>query len=135
VAALWLAHGGAAAATASRVLWAFLAFGLSVAALALSDHLLVAIAVMVAFGVAGELRRTGTISILQTAVDDQQRGRVMSTQFMFQRVAGGLGALLVGSTAEQTGLRAPLLVAAGFSIAAWGIAFLHRKRIAAAFAG
>jgi predicted MFS family arabinose efflux permease len=133
-AALWLAHGGAAAATANRVLWAFLAFAVSVALLALSSHLLAALAVMLVFGVSGELRRTGTVSILQTAVSDEQRGRVMSTQFMFQRVAGGAGTLLVGSAAEQVGLRVPLLIAAALSVAAWGLAYANRKRIVAAFA-
>jgi len=131
--ALWLAHGGAARATSDRVLWAFLAFALAVAALMFAGHLVVAVGVMLAFGFAGEARRTGTVSLLQTSVDDVQRGRVMSTQFMFQRVAGGIGTILIGSAAEHDGLRSPMLVAVALACAAWCVAFANRKRIAATF--
>jgi predicted MFS family arabinose efflux permease len=131
--ALWLAHGGAARATSNRVLWAFLAFTLAVAALMFAGRLVIAIGVMVALGFAGAARRTGTVSILQTAVDDSQRGRVMSTQFMFQRVAGGIGTILIGAAAEHGGLRSPMLGAAALAVAAWCVAFANRKRISATF--
>ena len=131
--ALWLAHGGAARATSNRVLWAFLAFTLTVAALMFTNRLIVAIVVMVAYGFAGEARRTGTVSILQTSVSDAQRGRVMSTQFMFQRVAGGIGTLMIGSAAEQNGLRLPMLAAVALALCAWCVAFFNRKRILTAF--
>jgi MFS family permease len=131
--ALWLAHGGAARATSNRVLWAFLAFTLSVGALMFAHHLLVAVTVMVAYGFAGEARRTGTVSILQSSVDDAQRGRVMSTQFMFQRVAGGIGTIFIGSAAENLGLQIPMLIAAALALVVWTIAFANRRRIAAAF--
>ncbi len=131
--ALWLAHGGAGRATPIRVLWAFLAFALAVAALMFTTSLAAAACVMAVFGFAGEARRTGTVSILQTSIADTQRGRVMSTQFMFQRVAGGIGTILIGSEAEKTGLRTPMLVAAVLAIAAWGVAFSNRDRIVAAF--
>jgi predicted MFS family arabinose efflux permease len=122
LATLWLAHGGTARATADRVLWAFLAFALAVAALTFAGNLPIAIAVMVAYGFAGETRRTGTVSILQTSVSDAQRGRVMSTQFMFQRAAGGAGTILIGAAAQHYGLRTPLLIAAGLAMTAWAIA-------------
>ncbi|MGA7196001.1 MFS transporter, partial [Roseiarcus sp.] len=92
--ALWLAHGGTARATSNFVLWAFLAFTLAVGALMLTEHIVIAVAVMVAYGFAGEARRTGTVSLLQTSVSDAHRGRVMSTQFMLQRLAGGVGTVL-----------------------------------------
>jgi MFS family permease len=132
-AALWLAHGGAAGASANRVLWAFLVYALVIAALMLAHSLPVAIAAMVIFGFAGETRRTGTVSLLQTAIDDTQRGRVMSTQFMLQRVAGGIGMILIGSVAEEQGLRLPMLVAVALALAAWSVAFAYRKRLFSAF--
>jgi MFS family permease len=133
LAALWLAHGGAARAKADRVLWAFLAFTLAVAALMFTNNLPIAIVVMVAYGFSGETRRTGTVSILQTSVSDAQRGRVMSTQFMFQRLAGGAGTILIGAAAQRYGLRTPMLIAAGLAMTAWAIAFANRKPIMAAF--
>ena len=131
--ALWLAHGGTARATSSFVLWAFLAFTLSVGTLMLTGHIVVAVAVMAAYGFAGEARRTGMVSLLQTSVSDAHRGRVMSTQFMLQRLAGGVGTALIGSAAEQNGLRAPVLAAVALAFAGWCVAFANRNGIAAAF--
>ncbi len=51
--ALWLAHGGAGRATPIRVLWAFLAFALAVAALMFATSLAVAAGVMVGVRVRG----------------------------------------------------------------------------------
>jgi MFS family permease len=131
--ALWLAHGGAALVNFTRVLWAFLAFTTAVLALIFAENLAIAIVIMVAFGFAGEARRTGTVAILQTSVSDLQRGRVMSTQFLLQRLAGGIGLVLIGSTAEKNGLRLPMIPAVLLALAAWGIAYVNRKRILAAF--
>jgi MFS family permease len=131
--AFWLAHGGTARITATFVLWAFLAFAVAVAILMLTQHLVVAVAVMVAYGFAGEARRTGAVSLLQLSVSDSQRGRVMSTQFTLQRLAGGVGTALIGSTAERNGLRWPMMIAVAVALAAWGVAFRKRARIAEAF--
>lgn len=131
--ALWLAQGGTARATPLRVLWAFLAFAIAVAVLMMTQSLIPALAAMVAYGIAGEIRRTATISLLQIAVDDTQRGRVMSTQFLLQRIAGGIGTVLIGLAAESDGLRRPMFLAACITIIAWTIAFKARHRIIAAF--
>jgi MFS family permease len=133
VSALWLAHGGAKRASANLVLWAFLGFTLSVGGLMLTKHIVVALAVMAVYGFAGEARRTGTVTLLQTSVTDGQRGRVMSTQFTLQRLAGGVGTILIGSASEQNGLRLPMLAAVGLALALWCIAIVNRGRISAAF--
>jgi MFS family permease len=133
LAALWLAHGGALRATPLRVFWAFLAFTLAVGGLAAATGLLIAVPAMLVFGFAGETARTATLSILQTAVDDAQRGRVMSTRFLLQRAAGGLGTLAVGGFAQHAGMRLPMLVAAAVALAAWGVAWIGRSRILTAF--
>ena len=99
----------------------------------LTEHIVIAVAVMVAYGFAGEARRTGTVSLLQTSVSDAHRGRVMSTQFMLQRLAGGVGTVLIGSAAEQNGLRAPMLTAVALAFAGWCVAFANRNGIASAF--
>ncbi|MEP7174443.1 MAG: MFS transporter [Aestuariivirga sp.] len=131
--ALWLAHGGAARANPDGVLWSFLIFALAAGVLMFTNHLVVAIVVMVVYGFAGGARRLGTVSILQTSVSDEQRGRLMSTQFMLQRFAGGIGTVLVGFIAEENGLRVPMLVAVGLALAAWSVAFYCRKGIMGAF--
>ncbi|MDQ0472037.1 MFS transporter [Labrys wisconsinensis] len=133
LAALWLAHGGSVRTTPLRVFWAFLLFTLAVGGLAASPALLISVPLMLIFGFAGETARTATLAILQTTVDDAQRGRVMSTRFLLQRAAGGLGALAVGGFAQTVGMRLPMLVVAAVALAAWGIAWTGRSRILAAF--
>jgi len=134
VAALWLAHGGAARATRERVLWAFLGLAASVLLLAGSVTLAMFFAAMLLFGFSQETRRTGTVSIMQAAVDDARRGRVMSSLFLFTQIAGGLGTMAVGLTAHETGLRAPLIVSAFALTVVWLSMFGRRKDICAAFA-
>jgi predicted MFS family arabinose efflux permease len=133
LAALWIAHGGAARTTAAGILWAFLAFSIGVIALMLAGNLAAAIAIMVLYGLAGETWRTGTVALLQISVGDAQPSRVMSTQFLLRRIAAGAGTLLVGWLADRYGLRMPMLVAAMLAIAAWGVAYGNRARIVAAF--
>jgi len=134
-AALWLAQGGAARASAGRVLWAFLALVLAIATLMLTGGLFVAVALMLIYGAAGQIRRTGTVALLQVSVDDGQRGRVMSTQFLLQRAAAGIGTVAIGAAAEYGGLRTPMLIGAALALAAWIYTFKKRDRIAAAFRG
>jgi MFS family permease len=133
LAALWLAHGGATLATPLRVFWAFLSFTLAVCWLALSPNLISSAFAMLTFGFAGETARTATVSILQVSVNDAHRGRVMSTRFLFQQAAGGLGTLAVGGAAQQTGLRLPLFIAAMIALTAWVIAAANRARIMDSF--
>lgn len=132
-AALWLAHGGTTRTSPGRVLWAFLVLVLAIAALMLTESLIVAVGLMLIWGCAGQIRRTGTVALLQTSVDDGRRGRVMSTQFLLQRAAAGIGTVVIGIAAEHGGLRAPMLIGAALAFAAWAYTFRSRERIVAAF--
>lgn len=133
-AALWLAHGGAGRATPERVLWAVSGVAIAAGLLSAASHLAIAVGAMLLFGFSGETRRTGTVSIMQVSVEDTQRGRVMSTLFLFTRLASGLGTAAIGVSAQETGLRMPLLAAAGVLAIVWLLVFRKRKRIAASFA-
>lgn len=132
-AALWLAHGGAGRATPDRVLWAFLGLALSICLLAGSVGVVVAGCAMLLFGFSGETRRTATVSIMQSSIDDAQRGRVMSTQFLLTQIAGGLGTVAVGVAAQAAGLRVPMLAAALTLAVVWLIVIRKRKAISEAF--
>jgi hypothetical protein len=57
----------------------------------------------------------------------------MGTQFLLQRLAGCIGTYLVGATAEQHGLRLPLLVAIALAMIAWGVTYRRRQVIVDAF--
>jgi hypothetical protein len=133
VAALWLAYGGAGSATPSRVLWAVLGFATAIYVLAGATALAVALFGMATFGFFGETRRTGTVSLMQSHVSDAQRGRVMSTLFLFTQIAGTVGALSVGLGANWTGLRLPLAISAVALTLVWFSVFRKRRAIVEAF--
>jgi MFS family permease len=133
VAALWLAYGGAGSATPSRVLWAVLGFAMAIYILAGATALAIALFGMAVFGFFGETRRTGTVSLMQSHVIDAQRGRVMSTLFLFTQIAGTLGTLSVGLGAAWTGLRPPLAISAIALTLVWFIVFRRRRAIIQAF--
>jgi MFS family permease len=133
VAALWLAYGGAGSATPSRVLWAVLGFSIAIYVLAGATLLTIALFGMVIFGFFGETRRTGTVSLMQSHVDDAQRGRVMSTLFLFTQIAGAVGSLSVGLSASWTGLRLPLAFSAITLTVVWLTVFRRRHAIIRAF--
>ena len=132
-AALWLAYGGLGSATPSRVLWAVLGFAIAIYVLAGATALAIALFGMVMFGFFGETRRTGTVSLMQSHVDDARRGRVMSTLFLFTQIAGAVGTLTVGLGANLTGLRLPLAVSATGLTAVWFGVFRKRHAIRRAF--
>jgi len=133
VAALWLAYGGLGSATPSRVLWAVLGFAIAIYILAGATALAIALFGMVIFGFFGETRRTGTVSLMQSHVDDARRGRVMSTLFLFTQIAGAVGTLSVGLGATWIGLRLPLVISAIALTLVWFSVFRRRHRIIHAF--
>lgn len=133
LAALWLAHGGSARMQPALVLRAFAIYACAMAGLVLSGALWLAAGAALLWGIAGQIRSTGTIALLQTSVPDAQRGRVMGTEFLFSRIAGGIGTYFVGAVAERHGLQIPMLVVVAVCLLAWGWAYLRRARIGAAF--
>jgi predicted MFS family arabinose efflux permease len=114
-------------------LWAFLGVAASIWLLAGSTGVAIAVIAMLLFGFSGETRRTATVSIMQSSVDDAQRGRVMSTQFLFSQMAGGLGTVAIGLVAQHAGLRIPMTVAALMLTTVWFVVMRRRKEIADAF--
>ena len=133
LAALWLAHGGSARVSPLIVLRAFAIYACAIGALVLMDNLWLAAGAALMWGIFGQIRSTGTIALLQTSIPDEQRGRVMGTEFLFSRIAGGIGTYLVGAAAEQHGLQVPMLVAVGVCLLAWGYAYMRRRAIQASF--
>ena len=95
---------GCAVAGASResrrisstlVLRAYMIYACAIGALVLMGNLWLAAGAALLWGIAGQIRSTGTIALLQTSIPDEQRGRVMGTEFLFSQIAGGIGTYLV----------------------------------------
>ena len=98
---------------------------LALAALIHIPMLLPAALVACVWGFAGETRKTSTFSIIQLAVDEQQRGRVMGTVFMFSQLAAGIGVYAIGTLAGHLGLRVPISAGVLFGICVWW--WLYRR--------
>ncbi len=133
VAALWLAHGGAARAAPATILWGFLGFSAAVTALALSNRVSEGVVAMAALGACFEVCRTGSVALLQLSVPDAMRSRIMSGSFLLTRLASAIGVAAIGWAAADWGLKGPLLCGAALALLAWGGAYRLRDRTAAAF--
>lgn len=133
LAALWLAHGGSERATPGLVLRAYVVYACAIGGLILAGNLWLAALGALLWGVAGQIRSTGTIALLQVSIPDDQRGRVMGTEFLLSRIAGGIGTFAIGTISARHGLQLPMLVAVALCLLAWAFAMSRRKEIAAAF--
>lgn len=129
VAALWIARAGATGITDNRVLWSVPVAIVLCAALIATPNIVIALAISFVLGVALEVRKTGTMTIVQTSVAENQRGRVMATWFMFRQLAGGIGAFAIGKTAEYYGLLGPTMICAGVCLAIWFAVYLRRTKL------
>lgn len=133
LAALWLAHGGSRRVAPALVLRAYLIYVIAITGLVLAGALWLAALAALAWGIAGQIRSTGTIALLQTTIADEQRGRVMGTEFLFSRIAGGIGTYMVGAMAEEHGLQVPMLIVVAVCLIAWACAYARRHSIRASF--
>ena len=134
VASLWLAARGPAARYNWIVLASGILMGVALVGLALTDVFALGVAALVAAAVGMSLNGIGCQTMLQAAVPDAMRGRVLSLYILLVRAAPGIGALLMGGAAELIGLRWPVAVAALVTIGIYGWAAAGHKRLAAALA-
>ncbi|WP_445501037.1 MFS transporter [Microvirga sp. G4-2] len=77
---------------------------------------------MVVSGIANQI-------VIQLAVPDHLRGRLLALHSMIFRGAPALGALAIGALSDLTGLRGPLAVGAAVTFAFSGIVHVRRKVI------
>ena len=134
VASLWLASRGPAARYGRIVLASGVLMGLALLLLAATQNFVVGVVAVVLAAVGMSLNGIGCQTLLQAAVPDAMRGRVLSLYVLLIRAAPGVGALVLGLAAELVGLRWPVAVAAGAAIAIYGWAIAHRARLDAALA-
>jgi predicted MFS family arabinose efflux permease len=85
-----------------------------------------AVACVALSGVAMVVAGAGTQTVLQAAVDEGMRGRVLSLFGLIFRGGPALGALVVGAASEAFGLQTPLAVGALLGLLA--AVFLWRRR-------
>ena len=115
-------------------LLSFIALGVALAVLllALSPTFMVAVLATAIAGFVMVTGGVGTQTIVQTAVDEAVRGRVLSLFGLIFRSGPAIGALIMGLVSDWTGFRWPLVAGAVIGIAAWAWIWQKRDRINAA---
>lgn len=109
------------------IAWAPAVFGLGLFGLGLSSSLWLTLAIMPAVGGGMVLQMAATNTLLQTIVDDDKRGRVMSFYTMAFMGTIPLGCLLAGSLVHLIG--APLtVIAAGLCCIAGSLSFASKLK-------
>ena len=90
-----------------------------------------ALLILAVLGFAMAVNSICTQSIMQNAVEDAYRGRVMSLYGMVFRGFPAIGALVIGVAADLVGLAIPLATAAILTLVAWLPSLRHRPQPAA----
>lgn len=130
--ALWMAHGGTRVVRFERIVWGF-CIGAVAMTLLFAGSVAVAVAAAVVLGVANEIRKTGTLSLIQMTINEERRGRVMGNMYMVHLFAAAIGTYLIGVAAVDHGLAAPMMALAALCLAIGAVYALRRKTLAQAF--
>ena len=127
---LWLAQRPDGAGLPRVVLLTSVLTAVTVLAFALCPWFWPAIGCAALAGIALVVGGAGTQTLLQTAVEEEMRGRVLSLFGLIFRGGPALGALAMGAASEALGLQAP--VAAGALLGLLAALWLWRRRKAIA---
>lgn len=100
-------------------------FGLSLIAFSFSRHFGLSLALMIFIGLGMMLQMASSNTIIQTVVDDDKRGRVMSFYTMAFMGTAPFGSFLAGSLASKLG--APVTLLIGGSVCLLGTLVYARK--------
>jgi MFS family permease len=100
-------------------------FGLGLITLSFSRYFTLSLAVMVIVGLGMMLQMAASNTILQTIVDDDKRGRVMSFYTMAFMGTAPFGSILAGSMAKVTGVTDTILIG-GISCVLGALIFAYK---------
>lgn len=115
---LWLAQRGEARGLTVLTLIAGTVMALATLGLTLTNNFYLAVGLTMIAGAFIVMSGAGTQTVIQMAVDESMRGRVMSMFGVIFRGGSALGALIIGTISEGTGLRLPLAAGAILAIVA-----------------
>ncbi|HEX6558892.1 MAG TPA: MFS transporter [Longimicrobiales bacterium] len=110
----------------SRVITgAAIVFGASLAGFAISRSLGISLLLLVTAGFGMMVQMAASNTFLQTVVEDDKRGRIMSLYTMAYIGVAPIGSLLAGAAAERVG--APITIAVGGAVSILGAALFARQ--------
>lgn len=119
VSAVWIALRGRVGGLTMAVMAGFLVLSAATLGLVATPILWIAVIFSVLSGFALNTMSTGTQALVQYAVEDSFRGRVMGLYTLIYRGTPAIGALALGAVAEFAGLRATFAVVAVVGILIW----------------
>jgi len=111
------------------VLLSSLAIAAAAAAFALVREYWVAGAFLVVLGFMNVVFSVSSQSLVQHAVDEDTRGRVMSSWFMLNRGGPALGTFFFGIVADLIGLSWPIILGSGVVLMTVLLCLLYRRRV------
>jgi predicted MFS family arabinose efflux permease len=129
VGGLWLAQRPGQAGLPEIVLGTSVLVALTTLAFALCPWFWPAVACVALAGWAMVVSGAGTQTVLQTAVDEDMRGRALRLFGLIFRGGPALGALVIGAASELLGLQAPLAAGALLGLIAAGLLWRRRHAI------
>jgi predicted MFS family arabinose efflux permease len=132
IAATWMIRRGNSSGITMIALRAGLVAGAAALVFAALDWYPLGLAVLAIFGFAMTSGGIAVQQLVQLAVPDAMRGRVLSLFGMFFRGGPALGALVLGWAADAVGLHWPVAVGALCGLTAYGLAWTRRTRLRAA---
>ena len=121
-------YGRTAGLTTVAIL-GFLGQSLAMLGFVATSELWIAFLFAILLGFALNSMSTSTQALVQSAVDDEKRGRIMSLYAFIFRGMPAAGALVIGPLAEILGLRLAFTAAAAVCLAAWLIAVSRRAKM------
>jgi MFS family permease len=110
IGALWLASRRSVLGLGRIIAFATVAFGIGLIAFSFSRSLVPALVFLVLAGLGFMIQSASTNTILQTIVEDDKRGRVMSLFIMAFIGTAPFGSLLAGSLSQKIGVPHTLLL-------------------------
>lgn len=129
-ASIWLAQRGRLSGLTGIVFVGVMINGAAVSLFALSTNLWTGALLLAVSGFTQACTGTGTQTLIQSAVADRLRGRVMSVWLVIGRGGPALGALVMGFMAELVGFGPPLLTGAVITFLTAAIVLPRRQRLA-----
>ena len=130
MAGLWIAQRHEDARLTNIALASSFLVTLSVLLFSLVTWYPVAVACMVVAGFGMVVAGVGTQTLMQTAVEEAMRGRVLSLFGLIFRGGPALGAVVMGVASEVVGLQAPLAAGCVIGLLAAVVIWRHRASIA-----
>lgn len=129
VGAIWLSRQADPRALATMALFIGLVMGVALLVAALAHQVWLGLLALFALGFGMVVSGITNQTVIQLAVPDHLRGRLLALHSMIFRGAPALGALAIGALSDLTGLRGPLSVGAAVTFAFSGIVYARRKVI------